>query len=36
MRNAITKLSETLTIDIRKEQQERMEALNKEKIESPR
>ncbi|HEX9156508.1 MAG TPA: hypothetical protein VF827_00725, partial [Syntrophales bacterium] len=31
-----TKSSETLMIDIRKELQERMEALNKEKIESPR
>ncbi len=30
-----TKSSETLMIDIRKELQERMEALNKEKIESP-
>jgi len=31
-----TKSSESLMIDIRKELQERMEALNKEKIESPR
>jgi signal transduction histidine kinase len=31
-----TKSSETMMIDIRKELQERMEALNKEKIESPR
>lgn len=31
-----TKSGETLMIDIRKELQERMEALNKEKIESPR
>lgn len=31
-----TKSSETLMIDIRKELQERMDALNKEKIESPR
>ena len=31
-----TKSSETLMIDIRKELRERMEALNKEKIESPR
>ena len=31
-----TKTSETLMIDIRKELQEKMEALNKEKIESPR
>jgi signal transduction histidine kinase len=31
-----TKSSETLMIDIRKELQERIEALNKEKIESPR
>jgi hypothetical protein len=30
-----TKSSETLMIDIRKEQQEKIEALNKEKIESP-
>ncbi len=31
-----TKSGETLMIDIRKKLQERMEALNKEKIESPR